>query len=204
VDLVNTVKDFDGLDMRVPGLGGKILERLGVTIHTLSGDQIFSALEKGNIDAAEWKNPHADETLGLNQVAPYYYYPGWWEPGTSYEFQVNLTDWNQLPIHYQEIFKAAAADVNNKMLAHFNAVNGDVLNRLVLSGTKLLPFSKEILEASYQAAFELYDEIAADDARFNEIYQSWKAFRSDIYQWNRVNELSFADFVMKKIQTSQE
>ncbi|MEL6779076.1 MAG: ABC transporter substrate-binding protein [Cyanobacteria bacterium J06597_16] len=201
---VNTVKDFDGLDMRVPGLGGKILERLGVTIHTLSGDQIFSALEKGNIDAAEWKNPHADETLGLNQVAPYYYYPGWWEPGTSYEFQVNLTDWNQLPIHYQEIFKAAAADVNNKMLAHFNAVNGDVLNRLVLSGTKLLPFSKEILEASYQAAFELYDEIAADDARFNEIYQSWKAFRSDIYQWNRVNELSFADFVMKKIQTSQE
>lgn len=196
---VQTVKDFDGLKMRVPGLGGKILERLGVTISSLSGDQIFEALEAGNIDAAEWKNPHADETLGLNRVAPYYYYPGWWEPGTSYEFQVNLTEWHKLPTEYREIFKAAAADVNSKMLAQFNAVNGDVLNRLVLGGTGLLPFSKEILEASYKAAFELYEEIASTDTRFNEIYQPWKAFRSDIYQWNRVNELSFADFVMNKV-----
>ncbi|MEL6554699.1 MAG: TRAP transporter substrate-binding protein DctP [Cyanobacteria bacterium J06621_11] len=196
---VNTIQDFAGMNMRVPGLGGKILERLGVTIHNLSGDQIFAALETGSIDAAEWKNPHADETLGLNQVAPYYYYPGWWEPGTSYEFQVNLDEWNKLPTHYQEIFKAAAADANEKMLARFNAVNGDVLNRLMLSGTKLLPFSSEILSASYQAAFEMYDEIASEDSQFNEIYQSWKTFRSEIYQWNRINELSFANFVMNKL-----
>lgn len=196
---VNTVKDFEGLNMRVPGLGGKILERLGVTIHNLSGDQIFEALEVGSIDAAEWKNPHADETLGLNRVAPYYYYPGWWEPGTSYEFQVNLSEWNKLPIEYQEVFKAAAADANGKMLAQFNAVNGDVLDRLVLSGTELLPFSKEVLEACYTAAFDLYEEIASTDTVFNEIYQPWKAFRSSIYQWNRVNELSFADFVMNKV-----
>ncbi|MGD1867339.1 MAG: TRAP transporter substrate-binding protein [Phormidesmis sp.] len=195
---VNTIQDFQGMNMRVPGLGGKILERLGVTIHTLSGGQIFDALDKGTIDAAEWKNPHADETLGLNRVAPYYYYPGWWEPGTSYEFQINIDAWNKLPSHYQEIFKAAAADINNKMLAQFNAVNGDVLNRLVIGGTQLLPFSKEILTASYQAAFELYDEIASEDTQFNTIYQSWKTFRSDIYQWNRVNELSFADFVMNQ------
>ncbi|MEL7071945.1 MAG: ABC transporter substrate-binding protein [Cyanobacteria bacterium J06581_3] len=195
---VNTIEDFKGMNMRVPGLGGKILERLGVTIHNLSGGQIFEALEKGTIEAAEWKNPHADETLGLNQVAPYYYYPGWWEPGTSYEFQINLDEWNKLPAHYQEIFKSAAADTNNKMLAQFNAVNGDVLNRLVIGGTKLLPFSKEILTASYQAAFDLYDEIASEDSQFDTIYQSWKTFRSDIYQWNRVNELSFADFVMNQ------
>ena len=195
---VNTIQDFQGMNMRVPGLGGKILERLGVTIHTLSGGQIFDALDKGTIEAAEWKNPHADETLGLNRVAPYYYYPGWWEPGTSYEFQINIDAWNKLPSHYQEIFKAAAADINNKMLAQFNAVNGDVLNRLVIGGTQLLPFSKEILTASYQAAFELYDEIASEDTQFNTIYQSWKTFRSEIYQWNRVNELSFADFVMNQ------
>ncbi len=193
---VNTVKDFQGLHMRVPGLGGKILERLGATIHSLSGDQIFVALENGTIEAAEWKNPHADETLGLNSVAPYYYYPGWWEPGTSYEFQINLDEWTKLPKHYQEIFQAAAADINNRMLAKFNAVNGDVLGRLVLGGTKLLPFSQEILLASYQAAFDLYDEIASEDSQFDRIYQTWKAFRSDVYQWNQVNELSFADFVM--------
>ncbi|MEL6854142.1 MAG: ABC transporter substrate-binding protein [Cyanobacteria bacterium J06607_13] len=197
---VNSVQDFNGLNMRVPGLGGKILERLGVKIHNLSGGDIFEALEKGTVEAAEWKNPHADETLGLNRVAPYYYYPGWWEPGTSYEFQINLEAWNTLPSHYQEIFKAAAADVNNKMLAKFNAVNGDVLNRLMLSGTKLLPFSQEILAASYQAAFDLYDELASENRQFNEIYQSWKTFRADIYQWNRVNELSFADFVMNQGQ----
>ena len=93
----------------MPGLGGKILKRLGAEIKVLGGDEIFTALENGNIDAAEWKNPHADQTLGLNQVAPYYYYPGWWEPGTSYEFQVNLQEWNKLPLEYQEIFQAAAA-----------------------------------------------------------------------------------------------
>ncbi|NJM97971.1 MAG: ABC transporter substrate-binding protein [Phormidesmis sp. RL_2_1] len=193
---VNTVQDFAGLNMRVPGLGGKILERLGVKIHNLSGDQIFAALEDGTIDAAEWKNPHADKTLGLDRVAPYYYYPGWWEPGTSYEFQVNLAEWNKLPTDYQEIFKTAAAGVNSKMLARFNALNGDVLNRLLIGGTKLLPFSQEILEASYQAAFELYEDIASTDDSFNQIYQSWKAFRSDISQWSRINELSLAEFVM--------
>jgi len=197
---VNSIQDFVGLNMRVPGLGGRILERLGVTIHNLSGDQIFDALENGTIEAAEWKNPHADETIGLNQVAPYYYYPGWWEPGTSYEFQINLNEWNKLPSHYQEIFKTAAADINNRMLARFNAVNGDVLNRLLIGGTKLLPFSQEILDASYQAAFELYDNIASQDNQFNTIYQSWKAFRADIYQWNRINELSFADFVTRKTE----
>ena len=193
---VNTIQDFQGLQMRVPGLGGEILKRLGANIHVLSGDAIFEALENGTIDAAEWKNPHADETLGLNRVAPYYYYPGWWEPGTSYEFQVNLNEWNKLPKDYQDVFKAAAADVNNQMLAQFNAVNGNVLNKLVLSGTQLLPFSSDILEASYKTAFEIYDELGTQDSTFDKIYQSWKTFRAEIYQWNRINELSFADFIM--------
>ena len=195
---VNTVEDFQGLKIRTPGLGGEILARLGAEIHALAGDEIFEALENGTIDAAEWKNPHADEMLGLNRVAPYYYYPGWWEPGTSYEFQINLEEWRKLPRDYQEIVKAAAADVNDKMLARFNAVNGSVLNKLALSGTKLSPFSQDILNACYQTAFELYDEIASQDTIFKEIYQQWQAFRSEIYQWNRLNEISFADFVMNQ------
>ena len=193
---VNAIEDFQGLKMRVPGLGGQILERLGAEIQVLAGDKIFEALEKGLIDAAEWKNPHADEMLGLNRVAPLYYYPGWWEPGTSYEFQVNLNQWQQLPKEYQDIFQAAATDVNAKMLAKFNAVNGQVLENMVLGGTTLLPFSQEILKATYQTAFEFYEEIASQDTTFKNIYEPWKVFRDRIYGWNKLNELSFANFAI--------
>lgn len=199
---VNTIKDFAGLKMRVPGMGGLILKRLGVDIISLPGNRIFAALEDGTIDAAEWKNPHADRTLGLNKVAPYYYYPGWWEPGTSYEFQVNLAEWNKLPTEYQEIFQAAAADVNTKMLAKFNAVNGEVLAQMVLNGTKLLPFSQNILQAAYEQAFELYEEMAANDKDFKQIYQQWQAFRTEVQTWNSINELAFANSVMNSVVSS--
>lgn len=197
---VKTISDFKGLRMRVPGLGGKILQRLGVEVKSLSGSKIFTALEQNTIDGAEWKNPHADQTLGLNKVAPFYYYPGWWEPGTSYEFQVNLTEWNKLPIEYQAIFQAAATDVNAKMLAKFNAVNGGVLERLVLDGTKLLPLSSEILQASYQEAFAMYEEMATEDRDFRNIYRQWQEFREQIYAWNKMNELAFANFAFNKLK----
>ena len=199
---VQTIADFKGLRMRVPGLGGKILQRLGVEIQSLPGDRIFTALEQNTIDAAEWKNPDADRTLGLNKVAPFYYYPGWWEPGTSYEFQINLAEWNKLPVEYQEIFQAAATDVNTKMLAKFNAVNGEVLEQLVLSGTKLLPFSSEILQASYQEAFAMYEEMASEDQDFRRIYLDWKKFRNQVYAWNNINELVFANFATNNLKFS--
>ena len=196
---VNNINDFKGLRMRLPGLGGKILKRLGSEIVLLAGDEIFLALEKGDIDAAEWKNPHADQVLGLHKVAPLYYYPGWWEPGTSYEFQINLQEWEKLPKEYQEIFQAAAADANLKMLAKFNSVNGKVLERLMLSGTKLLPFNEQILQASYNAAFAMYEEIASRNSQFRNIYEQWKIFRGHIYSWNKVNEVAFADLKVNRI-----
>ncbi len=195
---VNNIDDFKDLKIRVPGLGGKIMERLGAKISVLSGEKIFKALETGEIDAAEWKNPHADQTLGLNKVAPYYYYPGWWEPGTSYEFQVNLEQWNKLPQEYQEIFQGAANYANQKMLTKFNAVNGKVLKSLVIGGTKVLPFSPEILQVFYQTAFEMYEEIASQDNDFRQIYENWKKFREQIYLWNYFNEISFANYSMRQ------
>ncbi len=199
---VHTIADFKGLRMRVPGLGGKILQRLGVEIQSLPGNRIFTALEQNIIDAAEWKNPHADQTLGLNKVAPFYYYPGWWEPGTSYEFQINLDQWNKLPLEYQEIFQAAATDVNTKMLAKFNAVNGKVLEQLVLTGTKLLPFSSDILQASYQEAFTMYEEMATEDEDFRNMYLQWQKFRKQIYAWNNINESVFANFALNNLKFS--
>lgn len=184
-------RDFRGLRIRVPGLGGKILEQLGAKIYTLPGNQIFEALEQNKVDAAEWKNPHADQMLGLHKVAPYYYYPGWWEPGTSYEFQVRSQEWQKLPKVYQEIFKAASIEMNERMLAKFNTVNGDVLRQLKRDGTQVLPFSQEILQSTYKIAFDLYEQYAEKDSVFREIYQQWKQFRKQIYAWN---ELGYRQF----------
>ena len=195
---VKTIEDFKGLRLRIRGVGGKILERLGAEIKLLPGDRIFEAFENNEIDAAEWKNPHADQMLGLHKVAPFYYQPGWWEPGTSYEFQVNLAEWEKLPTSYQEIFKAAAADVNDKMLAKFNSVNGQVLKQLILGGTKVLSFSQDILQASYQTAFELYEEYAAQDPDFKRIYKKWLQFRTDLYGWHQLNELTFAKYPLTR------
>ena len=174
------------------------MEQLGADIKLLPGDRIFEAFENNEIDAAEWKNPHADQMLGLHKVAPLYYHPGWWEPGTSYEFQINLKEWNKLPTAYQEIFKAAAADVNDKMLAKFNSVNGQVLKQLTLGGTRVLSFSKEILQASYQTAFELYEDYASQDKDFARIYKKWMTFRKNIYSWHQLNELAFAKYPLTR------
>lgn len=194
--------DLKGLKMRIPGLGGQVMTRLGVEVKVLLGEEIFAALEQGNIQAAEWVGPYEDEKLGLNRVAPYYYYPGWWEPGTTYEIQINRNVWNQLPKDYQGILQAAVAEAHGDMLSQYDAANGAALERLVLTGTKLLPFSLEILQASEKAAFELYEETATANKSFKEIYENWKAFRRQVYQWNRINELGFANFAMRNSSSS--
>lgn len=195
---VNSVADLSGLKMRIPGLGGEVMKRLGVDVTTLQGTEIFKGLESGAIEAAEWVGPYEDEKLGLDRVAPIYYYPGWWEPGTMYEIQVNKTAWEQLPKEYQVIFQTAAVEANLTMQAQYDAANGEALERLTLKGTKLLPYSPEILQATQKAAFELFEETASQDATFKVIYEQWKAFRTQIYRWNQINELSFASFAFNQ------
>ncbi|MEQ8958985.1 MAG: ABC transporter substrate-binding protein, partial [Coleofasciculus sp. C2-GNP5-27] len=112
---VNSVAELQGLTMRIPGLGGDVMSRLGVNAQVLPGGEIFLALERGAIDAAEWVGPYDDEKLGLHQAAQLYYYPGWWEPGATLEVQVNKAEWDKLPTEYQEVFKTAAMDANLNM-----------------------------------------------------------------------------------------
>ena len=193
-EAVNTPEDFNGLTMRLPGLGGKVMERLGMKAISLSPNDIFPAMEAGEIDAAEFIGPYDDEKLGLYNLAPHYYYPGWWDPGSLFELYVNLEAWNQLPAEYQEIFKSAAVEANLKMLARYDAENGAALQRLINKGTKLLPFSPEILQAARNIAVDIQQELADEDADFKAIYESWDQFRNRVYQWNKVNELSFAGF----------
>ena len=191
---IGSVSDFNGLKMRIPGLGGEVMSRLGVNVQVIPGGEIFLALDRGTIDAAEWVGPFDDEKLGLNKAAPFYYYPGWWEPGSTFEVQVNQGEWDKLPKEYQEILKAAAMAANLNMTAQYDALNQEALNRLLAGGTTLSAYSPEIMQAAQEAAFEIYEENAAQDATFKEIYDGWNQFRQQISRWNQVAELSFLDF----------
>ena len=194
---INQVVDLQGLKMRIPGLGSEVMSRLGVEVQILPADQIVSALIDGKIDAVEWNNPYDDEIIGLHEAAPYYYYPGWWEPGATYELQVNLAQWNSLPREYREILQVAATNANMTMLAEYNAKNGKVLQRLNQSGTEFMPFSQEILDAAYENTIAILEEYSSRDQTFRRIYSQWKKFRSQIYRWNQINELSFTNFTFQ-------
>ena len=195
---INTVADLQGLKMRIPGLGGQVMTRLGVNVQTLPGGEIFQALQTGAIDAAEWVGPYDDEKLGLHKAADFYYYPGWWEPGPTLEVQINLDEWNKLPAVYQEILKSASYVANLTMLARYDSRNNVALQSLLGQGVQLRPYSQEILEAAEKASFELYDELAAKDADFKTVYEEWKKFREGIYAWNNINEGGFSRYINSK------
>lgn len=161
----------------------------------LPGGEIFQALQTGAIDAAEWVGPYDDEKLGLNKAAEFCYYPGWWEPGPALEVEVNLDEWKKLPELYQAAIQYAAYVANMTMLASYDARNGAALQRLIEGGTKLRPYSEEILVAAKAAADELYEEFSATDADFARIYKEWNAFRTSVQGWHNINEYSMMNFV---------
>ncbi|MGC9502966.1 TRAP transporter substrate-binding protein [Baaleninema sp.] len=191
---VKTLRDLNGLKMRIPGLGGKIMSELGVNVQVLPGSEVFLALERGAIDAAEWVGPYDDKKLGLHEAAQYYYYPGWWEPGATLEVFVNRSQWDRLPKEYQEVFKTATVEANMTMLAQYDTLNGQALADLVDGGTILTAYSREIMTEAKKVAFDLYEQNAIENATFKEVYDNWNAFREAVYRWNSINELSFAQF----------
>ena len=193
---MNTPADLKGLKMRIPGLGGQVLSRLGVNVQVLPGGEVFLALDRGVVDAAEWVGPYDDEKLGLHNAADFYYYPGWWEPGSSFDLVINQSAWQQLPLDYQQILEVAAADSNIRCLSRYDRRNPEALDRLVAGGTQLKAFSPEILAACEKEAFALFEEIAADSAAFKAIYDPWQQFRQSIYRWHSVSELAFSTFAL--------
>ena len=192
---INTVADLKGLKFRVGGFAGRVLSKLGVIPQQIAAPDIYPSLEKHTIDAAEWVGPYDDEKLGLNKVAKFYYYPGWWEGNAQLDLFVNAKAWEALPSEYKAILEAACAETNLTMLAKYDAVNPAALKRLYASGTKLRPFSPAILSACYQAAEEVYAEESAKNPAFKKIYTPWKAFRDEQIQWFRVCEQNFDSFM---------
>jgi TRAP-type mannitol/chloroaromatic compound transport system substrate-binding protein len=190
--------DFDGLKMRIGGFGGAVLQKLGAVPQQIAGGDIYPSLEKGTIDAAEWIGPYDDEKLGFNKVAPFYYYPGWWEGGAMLNLVTNIDKYNQLPKSYQAILKAASAAATVETQAKYDHGNVAALKRLVTAGTKLRPFSPEIMEACWKAANEVYSELNAKNAKFKKVHDSYMAFRNDEYLWWQVAEFNYDNFMIRQ------
>ncbi|MFA5123663.1 TRAP transporter substrate-binding protein [Zavarzinia sp.] len=194
---IKTVEDLKGLKMRIAGLAGQIMAKLGAVPQQVAGGDIYPSLERGTIDAAEWVGPYDDEKLGFYKVAPYYYYPGWWEGGATLHFFVNMDKWAELPKSYQAVLEAAAAAANVMMQAKYDAVNPAAIQRLVANGTQLRPYSSEMMQAAYTAAQELYGEISAQNADFKKIADSLTAFRDQEYLWFQVAEYTYDSFMIR-------
>ena len=196
---INGLSDLQGLRMRIPGIGGEIMSRLGVSVQVLGGPEIFPALERGAIDATEWVGPYDDEKLGFYSIAPNYYLPGWWEPGVGMTMQVSTAAWNELPEVYQELLRTVCAEANGDMMARYDAENPLALERLVSEhGVTLRTFSDDILEAAWRESSAYLEGQAAADATFRRVYDSWKPFRDMSFRYFAGNELNYARFAFTR------
>jgi TRAP-type mannitol/chloroaromatic compound transport system substrate-binding protein len=194
---VKTPADFASLKMRAGGLSGKVLEKLGGTPIATAGSEIKAALESGALDAAQWAGPHDDERLGLQKVAPAYYFPGWQQGSNALHILINQAKWNGLPASYQAILTAAASLAGTSMQAKYDARNPDALKKLVVDGARLKPFGAEIMDAANAAANAVYAELAADQPQFAKILSAYMAFRNDEYLWFQVGEVAYDNYLVR-------
>ena len=194
---IKDVADLNGLKMRIAGLAGQVMAKLGVVPQQLGGGDIYPALERGTVDAAEWVGPYDDEKLGFQKVAPFYYYPGWWEGGTTQHFMFNIAKFEELPKAYKAVVTAAAGAANVEETGRYDARNPQAIKRLVSSGAQLRPFSQPILEACLKASNELYADISSKNADFKKVYDNMVAFRNDEYLWWQVAEYTYDTFMIR-------
>lgn len=191
---IKTVADLQGLKYRVAGFAGVVLSRLGVVPQQIAGGDIYPALEKGTIDAAEWVGPYDDEKLGFYKVAPYYYYPGWWEGSAQLSFYASQPEYDKLPQLYKRALETATIEAHTNMMAKYDTVNPQALARLLENGVKLRPFSKEIMDACFKATQEAYAEESAKNASFKKIFDDWRVFRNNEAAWFNVAEQAFSQY----------
>jgi len=194
---IKTVEDLKGLKFRVGGFAGTILQRLGVVPQQLAAGDIYPALEKGTIDAAEWVGPYDDEKLGFVKVAQNYYYPGWWEGCGQGHNMINLTKWNELPKAYKSVLEVASGDAWAWVVGKYDFVNPPALKKIISQGAVLRPFPQPVLEACYKAAQEVYAEHSKSNPMFKKMHDSLTSYKNDSTAWNQVAELGFDSFMMR-------
>ncbi|MFN5350008.1 MAG: TRAP transporter substrate-binding protein, partial [Polaromonas sp.] len=195
---IKTLADMKGLKMRIGGFGGKVLEKLGSVPQNIPGGEIYQALEKGTIDAAEWVGPYDDQKLGFNKVAPFYYYPGWWEGGPELDFFINNKAFEALSPENKAIVESAASHAHVEMQARYDARNPVALKQLVGAGTKLRPFPKDVMNAAFKASMALYDELSAKNENWKKVYADYSKFRAEQNLWFRFTEASFDKFMQEQ------
>jgi len=195
---VNSMDDMQGLKMRIPGLGGQVMSEMGVNTQVLPGGEIYPSLERGAIDAAEWVGPYDDEKLGFHEIAPYYYYPGWWEPGPALTFYVNRDAWDDLPATYQDALETAAAEANVRMLAKYDHQNPAALDRILDADVSLRRFPDEVMARAQEITTQLLEDNASGNPQYRKIYDSYTSAREDQYRWFGTAEMAYADFAFPR------
>jgi TRAP-type mannitol/chloroaromatic compound transport system substrate-binding protein len=197
---INSVDDWKGLKFRVGGFAGRVLSKLGVVPQQIAAGDIYSALEKGTIDAAEWVGPYDDEKLGFAKVAKFYYAQGWWEVGPALHSIVNMKSWESLPPPYQAAIRTASGYCTTYLMAQYDALNIQALKRLLAAGVQLRAFNPQIMQASYKAAQEVYAEVNAQNAEFKKIHDSYFGFQRDQVAWAQVIENRMAQFLASVVK----
>ena len=189
---INSLDDIKGMKMRIPGLGGEVFERAGGSAVNLPGGEIFTSLQTGVIDATEWVGPFNDLTFGLHQVAKYYYYPGWQEPGPTLEFIINKDAWAELPADLQAIVRAAARMVNEDLLAEYTARNNAALRELVdVHGVELRRLPDDVLDELHKISNEVVAEIPGDDELAKRIFESYNNYKKGVIAYHEISERAY-------------
>ncbi|MBI3102451.1 MAG: TRAP transporter substrate-binding protein [Burkholderiales bacterium] len=195
---IKTVADIKGLKMRIGGFAGRVLERMGGIPQNIPGGEIYTALEKGTIDAAEWVGPYDDQKLGFNKVAPFYYYPGWWEGGPQLDLYINKAAFEGLSAENKVIIECAAALAHSEMQAKYDVKNPDALKQLVAQKAKVLPFPKAVLDLAFKESMAIYDELNGKNPNWKKVYTDMANFRRDQNLWFRFTEARFDSFMQSQ------
>ncbi len=192
---ISSADDLQGLVMRIPGLGGQVMAAAGANVQVLPGGEIFLALERGTIDAAEWVGPYDDEILGLNKAAKYYYGPGWHEPGPTLGTYVNLDVFNSVPEYIQNAIRTASKAANLQMLADYDTKNGPALGRLEAAGAQVRVFPNDYLKALEGHMNDIHAQNAANNAFYKKVLDAFTAFRDDVRAFHKINEYAYQQYV---------
>ena len=197
---IKSAADLSGMKMRIGGLAGTVLSKLGLIPQQLAAGDVYPALERGVLDAAEFVGPFDDERLGLVKIAPFYYYPGFWEGAANLSFFVNLDKWNELPASYRSLLTTAAMAASTDMLAKYDVQNPLALRSLIGAGAKLRAFPPDLLQASYKAATELYAELGQKSPAFKKMFDHQMEFRNIEYPWWQISDFSYDSLMLQAMR----
>ena len=193
---INSLKDFKGLKMRIPGLGGKVIAKAGASAVLSAGGEIYTNLERGVIDATEWVGPYHDYKMGFHNIAKYYYYPGWHEPGTVIELFVNKHAFEKLPKDLQLIIRSAAYRSNIWMLSEFESKNNLYLQKLINEhNIQLKLFPKDVLKSFKNYSKEVIDDVISKDKTSRKVFEAFDKFRNGVSTWAEISEKAYHSII---------